>query len=89
MAVKETLMNKFYGDKFVYLKRGQACLNNCKVKKAMIGSVSCRACENVIEMAVSPKGYDYIVCSKIDEALGEFSPAVVEKNKLHDKKNSK
>lgn len=82
MALKETLMNRFYGDKFVYLKRGGACLSLCRVKQdgTRIGSVYCKTCEHKIEMNVSPKGYDYIVCSKIDEALGEFSKPVVEKN---------
>lgn len=82
MNLKETLMNKFYDDKFVFLKRGGACLSLCKVKNdgTRIGSVYCKTCENMVSLDTSPKGYDFIICSKIDEALGEFSPPVVAKN---------
>lgn len=75
-------MNRFYGEKFVYLKRDGACLSLCQVKGdgTRIGSVYCKACENNLKMDVSPKGYGYIIYSKIDKALGEYSKPVVEKN---------
>jgi hypothetical protein len=76
MERKESDRDIFVGDKYFYPIRGTACLSACKVRGEgmRIGSFSCKNCEHILE---HDDGENWIRCSRIEEALGEFSLPVI------------
>ena len=78
MEISEKSRDVFVGDKFLYPVRGNACLTRCKVVNdgTRIGSQKCRGCEFMQNYSAEEK---WITCSRIDEALGEFSLPVIKR----------
>lgn len=52
----------------------QECIEKCKIKGCMIGSVTCQECENCVETSspcIHTKTIDWIKCKKLEDAIGE------------------
>ena len=70
----------FVGDKFFFPIRGNACLSACLVMGSgmRIGSAACQKCVHLLEFNNDEQ---WLRCSRIEEALGEFSLPVIKRKK--------
>jgi hypothetical protein len=80
MEMLEKDRDVFDGDKYLYPIRGNACLALCKVQGLgmRIGSSACQKCEFIRETHAEEK---WIICSRIEDALGEFSLPVIKRKR--------